>query len=97
MVLLMVTTVQWYGIILIILGLIFRYIVARNRFNRRGSGGLQQYDSYNKALVTTAFERFLKIIGTGMLLFGVFLIAIEWFNKSTTEKYKLEKLKEQQR
>ncbi|WP_410221426.1 hypothetical protein [Pedobacter sp.] len=97
MVLLMITTVQWYGIILVILGLIFRYIVARNRFNRRGSGGLQEYDSYNKALVTTAFERFLKIIGTGMLLFGLFLIAIEWFNKNTAERLELEKLREQKR
>ncbi|WP_199119914.1 hypothetical protein [Pedobacter sp. ASV28] len=92
--LLAITTVQWYGIILIAVGLILRYIVGRNRFNRRGVGGLQHYDSYNRALATTLFEKILKLIGTLLLLAGLFLYAVEWFNKRSAEKYRQEQIRE---
>lgn len=95
--LLAITTVQWYGIILIAVGLALRYIVGRNRFNRRGPAGLQQYDSYNRALGTSLFERLLKILGTLMILGGIFLYAVEWYNKRTAEKFRQEETREQRK
>lgn len=92
--LLAITTVQWYGIVLIVAGLSFRNIVGRNRFNRRGVGGLQGYDNYNKALATTIFERLLKILGTLLILGGIFLYAVEWYNKRTAEKFRQEEARE---
>ncbi|MBN8879830.1 MAG: hypothetical protein J0I32_19960 [Sphingobacteriales bacterium] len=81
---------QWYGIILFTVGLLLRYIVGRNRFNRRGVGGLQHYNSYNRAVATTLFESILKMIGTVLLLAGLLLYAVEWYNKRTAEKYRQE-------
>jgi prolipoprotein diacylglyceryltransferase len=92
--LLTITTVQWYGIVLIVAGVICRYVVGRNRFNRRGSGGLQQYDSYNKALATSFFERLLKLAGTVLIVGGIFLYAVEWFNKRSAEKFRQEQMEE---
>ncbi|OJV98786.1 MAG: hypothetical protein BGO52_08415 [Sphingobacteriales bacterium 44-61] len=85
-----ITAVQWYGIILFTVGLLLRYIVGRNRFNRRGVGGLQHYNSYNRAVATTLFESILKMIGTVLLLAGLLLYAVEWYNKRTAEKYRQE-------
>jgi len=87
-----ITAVQWYGIILFTVGLLLRYIVGRNRFNRRGVGGLQHYNSYNRAVATTLFESILKMIGTVLLLAGLLLYAVEWYNKRTAEKYRQEEL-----
>lgn len=95
--LLVITTVQWYGIVLIVVGLALRYIVGRNRFYRRNQTGLQTYENYNKSLAIPLFERLLKVLGTLLLLGGLFLFAMELYNKRTAEKLRKEDLKEQQK
>lgn len=92
-----ITPVQWYGIILALVGLLLRYIVGRNRFDRRGVGGLQHYDSYFTAFATSAFERLLKTVGTLLLLSGIFLIAVECYNRYTVGKTRQERLLEQRK
>jgi uncharacterized membrane protein len=59
------------GAILLAIGLIINYSINRRRFNRRGVGGLQQFDSYGKAVVTTWLERFGKLIAIILIIFGI--------------------------
>lgn len=92
--LLAITAVQWYGVILLAVGLLLRFIVAQNRFNRRGVGGLQQFSSYPKALAVSSFEGLLKFIGFILILTGLFLYAVEWYNKSTAEKFRQQQLEQ---
>lgn len=82
------SSVQIIGIIILIIGLALHYFVNRRRFNRRGAGGLQHYSTYGKAVVTTAFEKVLKLIAWAVTLFGIFLFSIEWFNHKQAEKHK---------
>ncbi|SKA41469.1 hypothetical protein SAMN04488128_105449 [Chitinophaga eiseniae] len=84
----MVTTI---AILLIIIGLSARWYVGRNRFNRRGPGGLQHYSSYNKALATSFFERIVKIIGTLLLLFGILLLLATWINNKAVREAQADK------
>lgn len=68
------------GILLLISGLLIRYIVNKRRFNRRGEGGLQHFKSYERATVITFIEKIIMMLSMIMLLVGmVFLIAVIFF------------------
>jgi hypothetical protein len=68
------------GLIFSAIGLFIRYQIGRRRFNRRGMAGLQQFQNYGKAVVTTLCERLILIIGNLCLLAGLFLLALAGFN-----------------
>ena len=78
----MITNVQIYGIVAIVIGLFIRYQVGRRRFNRRNGAGVQQFGSYNKALMTTATERLFIIVAGLLLIGGIILILVELYNNS---------------
>ena len=68
------------GLLLSAIGLFIRYHISRRRFNRRGIGGLQQFPTYGRFLLTVTIERIIYIIGTLCLLAGLFLLAVTGFN-----------------
>jgi hypothetical protein len=61
------------GITLFFFGLVIRYSVGRSRFNRRNPFGLQQFQSYNQAVITRAGEGWLRAFGTMIILAGILL------------------------
>ena len=65
-----------YAIILLVFGLLLRYIIGKRRFNRRGVGGMQYFKSYGLALVTTIIERIVKIIATLMIIGAIILYLV---------------------
>ncbi|MGF7072365.1 hypothetical protein [Mucilaginibacter sp. 3215] len=50
-----------YAIILLLIGLLLRYLIGRRRFNRRNIAGLQHFRSYSQALFITTFEKLLNL------------------------------------
>lgn len=68
------------GMILIAIGLLVRYQIGRRRFNRRGIGGLQQFPTYGRFIITMVVEKIIYFIATLSLLAGLFLLAIAGFN-----------------
>ncbi len=81
-----ISKVQVYGITILIVGLVVRYLMNRRRFNRRNFAGVQTFDSYEHKVAVGYFERFFRIIAKVLIIFGIFLIAIEWFNHRNTAK-----------
>lgn len=73
-------TVLIIGVLMIIIGIAFRVYVSRNRFYRRGEGGLQRFSSYSKSVTISAFETILKILGTLLVIGGLFFCFVVWFN-----------------
>ena len=65
------------AIILLVLGLLIRYIVGRRRFNRRTIAGLQQFKNYNIAVLTTVLERLFNVIANLMIIGGIILYLIK--------------------
>lgn len=84
----MISAVPVYGIILFLTGLALRYRVNRRRFNRRNVAGLQTFSSYGQSVAISLFERLVKFIGLVMLLFSLYLMAIEWMNHRFNKKYR---------
>ena len=68
------------GLLLTATGLFIRYHIGRRRFNRRGIGGLQQFPTYGRFILTVTIERIIHFIGTLCLLAGLFLLALTGFN-----------------
>lgn len=62
------------AIVCIVVALLIRYWVGRRRFNRRGVGGLQHFSSYEKAMVTTFFEKLLMLVSLALLLVAAVLL-----------------------
>jgi flagellar biogenesis protein FliO len=62
-----------HGIIITVIGLILCYLIGKRRFNRRGIGGLQYYSNYGTAVVTTLFEKLVKLIGIVLLIIGLLM------------------------
>ncbi len=61
------------GIVISLIGFLLCYFVGRRRFNRRGIGGLQHYNSYETAIVTTLFEKLVKLLGIVLLIIGLLM------------------------
>ena len=75
-----ITSVIVYGVILLALGLILRVFVGKRRFNRRGYGGAQHYNSYFSAILTSTGEGLLMIISALAIVSGIILMVLELFN-----------------
>ena len=76
-----ISTVSLYGFVLIIAGLALRLQINRRRFNRRSPAGLQQYPNYWIALFTTFMESIVSIVGYLMIIIGLILLLIQWYNQ----------------
>jgi len=68
------------AILLCALGLFMRYHIGRRRFNRRGIGGLQQFPTYQKFILTMILEKVIFLIATLCLWAGLFLLALAGFD-----------------
>lgn len=62
------------AIVCTVIALLIRYWVGRRRFNRRGVGGLQHFSNYEKAVVTTFFEKLLMLASFALLLIAAILL-----------------------
>jgi len=68
-----------YGLLLVSIGLLIRYQIGRRRFNRRGIGGLQQFPTYGRFMLTVIIEKVIYLIGTLCLWAGLFLLSLAGF------------------
>ena len=75
-------TVLIVGIIVLILGLIIRYIIRRRRFYRRTYGGMQKFENYNKAQAIPLIEKIFMFLSTIMVFVGLFFIGVWYFNRN---------------
>ncbi len=87
-------TVPVLGAILVVIGIVIRLVIGRNRFYRRGPGGLQQYSSYRRSLLFSFLEWLFGKLAFVMILFGLFLLGTHFFNKCQAEKHRASQLKE---
>jgi hypothetical protein len=65
---------NWYyviAVVLFIIGIVINISINRRRFYRRGAGGLQHYNSYGKAVLTTWLERLGKLLVIVLILFAI--------------------------
>lgn len=69
-------TVTTIAIIMLAVGLLIWHIIGRRRFNRRGIGGTQYFNSYNTSLIIPVIERILNIVGALLILAGIFFYFI---------------------
>jgi len=67
-------SVELFGILIVLAGLMLRYWMNRRRFNRRNVAGVQVFSSYEKRVVLTFGERLLKLLGLVFILFGIYVI-----------------------
>lgn len=71
------TTANIYGLILFGLGVVICWVIGIRRFNRRGVGGLQHYNSYAQALITITIERIVKLMGIAAIIIGAILFIFD--------------------
>jgi len=69
--------ITMYAIVLVAIGLISRYFIGKRRFNRSGIAGMQYFNSYKQALITTTVEGLLNIIATLLIVAGIILYLIK--------------------
>lgn len=74
------TSVTIVGVLMLLSGFALRLLVSKNRFDRRGPAGLQQFESYWKALFATVAEWLLGIIGFVLIVAGAVLLLVHWYN-----------------
>ena len=74
------SSVQMTGVMLLFTGLLIRLIIGKRRFDRRGTGGLQHFRSYWAALILTFIEWLVSLVSMLMILSGLLLLLVEWFN-----------------
>ncbi|WP_142687527.1 hypothetical protein [Chitinophaga polysaccharea] len=85
-------TVLVVGILMIVIGMAFRIYVSRNRFYRRGEGGLQRFSSYRKSVIIPAFETMLRIIGTLLVIGGLSFCFAVWYNSHGVKRNNSKKI-----
>ncbi|MBE9663077.1 hypothetical protein [Mucilaginibacter myungsuensis] len=61
--------------------MLIRYQIGKRRFNRRGSGGVQYFSSYGKAVAVGLLERLCLFVANVCGLAGLFLLAVEGYNQ----------------
>jgi hypothetical protein len=64
----------FWGYLFLFLGIAIQYCIGKRRFNRRGIGGLPQFNSYAKAVVVLFMEWLFKGIGFALVGLGLFLL-----------------------
>lgn len=76
------TAVQILGSVLLLIGFIIRLFIGKRRFDRRGVGGMQHFQSYWTALILIFFEWIAGIVSLMMILLGLLLLLVEYYNLS---------------
>ena len=76
------TTVQILGSVLLLIGFIIRLFIGKRRFDRRGVGGMQHFQSYWVALILTFIEWIAGIVSLMIILSGLILLLVEYYNCS---------------
>lgn len=76
------TSVQVTAAVMLIAGIMLRLLLNKRQFDRRTVNGLQQFRSYWSALIITIVERVASLVAYLTITAGLFLLLIEWFNKS---------------
>ena len=66
-----------YSLAFLLIGITLRYIIGRRKFNRRGIGGLQHFDSFGLALIVTFLEWLLKWTANILVIASIFML-IKW-------------------
>lgn len=74
------TSVMIYGFVLLAAGLGIRVVVGKRRFDRRGLGGAQFYNSYWSAALISTFEGVCMLLSAGCIVAGLILFIVEVFN-----------------
>jgi len=64
-------------ILLLLFGLLVRYIIRRRRFNRRSMAGVQGFKSYTMAVLTITVEKLANIIATLCIILAVILFLLK--------------------
>lgn len=64
------------GCLIIVLGIFINFTVNKRRFNRRGPGGLQHFNSYGGSVMTRFIEKLAKVFGFLLILFGIGMILL---------------------
>jgi len=59
------------ALLVLVLGLIIRYLIAERQFKRRNVAGLQQFSSFSQGLFTTAIEWIMKVMALLMIILGI--------------------------
>jgi hypothetical protein len=63
-------------ILLLLLGLLVRYIIGRRRFNRRSLAGVQGFKSYTRAILITTVEKVINGLALLCIILSVMLFII---------------------
>ena len=64
-------------ILLLLFGLLVRYIIRRRRFNRRSMAGVQGFKSYTIAVLTMTIEKLANILATLCILLAIILFLLK--------------------
>jgi uncharacterized membrane protein len=68
-----------FGIILVVLGYVLRYMMNRRAFNRRNAAGVEQFKSFEAATGTRFLEGAGRLLATVLIFGGVILAAFGFF------------------
>jgi hypothetical protein len=64
-------------ILLLLFGLLVRYIIRRRRFNRRSLAGVQGFKSYAIAVLTITIEKLANSLATLCILLAIILFLLK--------------------
>jgi hypothetical protein len=67
-------TIRIAAILMLIIGFMIRYTVARRKFNRRAMTGAEGFRSFERAWSITFGERVARRIGTFLIIIGILLL-----------------------
>lgn len=79
---------NWYYVIaavVVIIGIVINTTINRRRFYRRGPGGMQHFNSYGKAVLTTWVERLGKLLVLVLVLIAIGIAGMG-YRKQQAEK-----------
>lgn len=68
------------GVVLVITGIIIRYMIGRNRFNRRSITGVETFSSYERMNLTRLLEWLGSIIGLLLIIGGIIMVVLALLN-----------------
>ena len=61
----------------LLLGILIRYSIGRRRFKRRNVAGLQQFRSYESAILIRLFEKISGLIAWMMIAGGLLVLLLD--------------------
>ena len=72
-------TMRIVGSVILTVGLVIHYVIARRKFNRRAITGVETFSSFEKAKITRLVEGLGKLISRLLILGGLVLIVVSLF------------------